>query len=90
VRDAAVATSGNHRRFVEIGGKRHPHIMDPRTGTIADEVLGATVVSRDAAEAGALATACIRMNPPRSRSRSWPSIASATSVAATGKHVNLM
>ena len=30
--DRAVATSGNYRRGVDIGGQHYSHIVDPRTG----------------------------------------------------------
>ncbi len=51
LRDANIATSGDHYQFVEIGGERYSHIIDPRTG------LG-SIVSRQAsviAPTGALA-----------------------------------
>ncbi len=57
VTDAAVATSGNYRRGVSIGGQWYSHIVDPRTGLPAGHVLSATVVAKDASDAGALATA---------------------------------
>jgi len=60
VRDRAVATSGNYRRGVDIGGRHYSHIVDPRTGLTAEEVLSATVVAPRPSDAGALATAfCI-------------------------------
>lgn len=31
LQDAAMATSGNYRNFVEFAGKRYAHILDPRT-----------------------------------------------------------
>jgi thiamine biosynthesis lipoprotein len=57
VRDRAVATSGDYRRGVEIGGRHYSHIVDPRTGMPADQIISSTVISRSPAEAGALATA---------------------------------
>ena len=56
IRDRAVATSGNYRRGFEIGGRHYSHIVDPRTGLTAEDVISATVVAQDAATAGALAT----------------------------------
>lgn len=57
VHDRAVATSGNYRRGEMIGGRWYSHIVDPRTGQPADDILSATVVAPGATDAGALATA---------------------------------
>jgi thiamine biosynthesis lipoprotein ApbE len=57
VKDRAVATSGSYRRGFDIGGRHYSHIIDPRTGATADEILSATVTSPRPVEAGALATA---------------------------------
>ena len=67
IRNRAVATSGDYRRGFEIGGRHYSHIVDPRTGMPADEVISSTVVAPDAAEAGALATAFSVMKPAESR-----------------------
>lgn len=67
VRDRAVATSGNYRRGFEIGGRHYSHIVDPRTGQTADRIISATVVTRDAVNAGALATAFCILTPEQSR-----------------------
>src|SRR5207244_1761975 len=63
VRDRAVATSGSYRRGFDIGGRHYSHIVDPRTGRPASEVIGATVVADRAADAGALATAFCVLKP---------------------------
>jgi thiamine biosynthesis lipoprotein len=55
--DKTIATSGNYRRGVRIGGQWYSHIVDPRTGRPASEVISATVVADQATDAGALATA---------------------------------
>jgi FAD:protein FMN transferase len=62
----AIATSGSYRRGVDIEGEHFSHIVDPRTGETAEAVLSSTVVARDAAEAGALATAFSVMTPEES------------------------
>src|SRR6202043_2134946 len=54
VRDRAVATSGDYRRGVEIGGRHYSHIVDPRTGMPADQVISSTVIAQSPAVAGAL------------------------------------
>ena len=57
VSNKAVATSGNYRRGELIAGHWYSHIVDPRTGQPADDILSATVVAPGATDAGALATA---------------------------------
>ncbi len=52
----AVATSGSYRRGFDIGGKHYSHIIDPRTGQTADQIVSATVVTENAGDSGALAT----------------------------------
>jgi len=66
IRDRAVATSGNYRRGIEIAGRWYSHIVDPRTGQPVDQVLSATAVSSNAADAGALATAFCVLTPAES------------------------
>ena len=66
VRERAVATSGNYRRGVTIGGQSFSHIVDPRSGQPVAHVLSATVVAPNAADAGALATACCVLQPEAS------------------------
>ena len=66
VRDRALATSGNYRRGVEVGGKHYSHIVDPRTGLPAEDVISSTVVAADPADAGALATSLSVLKPEES------------------------
>ena len=66
VRDRAVATSGDYRRGVEIGGRHYSHIIDPRTGMPANNIISSTVVARTPADAGALATALSVLTPEES------------------------
>lgn len=67
MQDRAIATSGNYRRGFSVEGKWFSHIVDPRTGIPADQVISATVVSPNATDAGALATAFNVMNIDESR-----------------------
>ena len=67
VQDRAVATSGNYRRGFDIGGRHYSHLIDPRTGATAEEILSATVISRSPADAGAMATAFCVLGPEESR-----------------------
>ena len=53
----AVATSGSYERFVEIDGRRHSHIIDPRTGHPVDNGLGSvSVIAPSAMMADAYST----------------------------------
>ena len=67
LRNAAVGTSGAGEQFVEINGRHYGHVIDPRSGTPADGVLGASVVTRDAATADALSTAFLIGGPELAR-----------------------
>lgn len=66
VRDRVVATSGDYRRGVDIGGRHYSHIIDPRTALPAEAIISSTVVARDAVTAGALATAFSVLKPEES------------------------
>jgi thiamine biosynthesis lipoprotein len=63
VADGGVVTSGSAERFVEIGGARYGHIVDPRTGYPVEGVLSATVMAPTSAEADAVATALMVLGP---------------------------
>jgi thiamine biosynthesis lipoprotein len=66
VQNRAIATSGDYRRGVEIGGVHYSHIVDPRTGMPADQVISSTVIAESPAVAGALATAFSVLTPEES------------------------
>lgn len=65
--NAAVSTSGDAEQFVEIGGVRYSHIVDPRTGQALTGRRSATVVARRGAISDALATAASVLDPWRAR-----------------------
>jgi len=56
LRNAAVSTSGDTEQFVEIGGKRYSHILDPRTGVGLTERLQVSVIAKHAADTDAFDT----------------------------------
>ena len=66
IQGKAIATSGNYRRGELINGQWYSHIVDPRTALPANEVISATVVTNNATDAGALATAFNVMKPVES------------------------
>jgi FAD:protein FMN transferase len=61
--NAAVSTSGGCEQFVEIGGVRYAHILDPRTGLGSQVVRTVSVVARRGELADALSTAAFLRGP---------------------------
>lgn len=56
--NCAVSTSGDLHQFIEIGGTRYSHIIDPATGLGITRSHSATVIAATATVSDALATAC--------------------------------
>lgn len=75
--NAAVSTSGDTEQFIEIGGVRYSHIVNPATGVGLTERIQATVVARDATTSDALATAVCILGAQRGLALvdSWPNAA---------------
>lgn len=60
LRDRAVATSGNYRRFFDEGGTRFAHTIDPKTGeALHNNIITVTVTAPDAITADAYDNALI-------------------------------
>ena len=55
--DKAYSTSGDYEQYIEIGGVRYAHIIDPRTGQPAHQAASVTIIADDSATADSLATA---------------------------------
>jgi FAD:protein FMN transferase len=55
--NASVATSGNYEQYIEVGGIRYSHNIDPRTGLPVRGVQSVSVISPSAELSDALATA---------------------------------
>src|SRR5262249_5151459 len=64
-RDAAASTSGDAEQFVEIGGTRYSHIVDPRTGLGLTDRLNVTVVASDGTTADSLTKVVSVLGPER-------------------------
>lgn len=61
-----LATSGNYRRGFQIGEQWYSHVLDPRTGYPAGDVVSATVIADSAECADVLATVFSVMPPDES------------------------
>ncbi len=59
--DRACGTSSSGNQFFHFEGRRYGHVIDPRSGYPASDLLAATVLAQTAAEADALATALFVM-----------------------------
>ncbi|MEZ4912443.1 MAG: FAD:protein FMN transferase [Chitinophagales bacterium] len=57
ITDGAIVTSGDYEKYVTFNGKRYAHIIDPRTGFPASDIVSVTVKAPKAELADALATA---------------------------------
>lgn len=68
LRDRALATSGNYRKFYIENGKKYSHIINPQTGYPAKHnLLSATVIAGDCTTADAYATAFMVMGLEKSK-----------------------
>ncbi|MFN7014169.1 MAG: FAD:protein FMN transferase, partial [Bacteroidia bacterium] len=57
LKNKAMATSGNYRKFYEEGGMKYSHTINPKTGwPVKHQLLSATVIADDATTADAFAT----------------------------------
>lgn len=64
VKDRAVATSGDYRRYFTLEGKRFSHIVNPKTGlTIQDVPMSVTIIGPDATTTDALSTGVFVLGP---------------------------
>lgn len=62
LKDMAIVTSGNYRKYVEKDGVRYSHTIDPRTQKpVSNKILSATVYADNATDADAYATAFMVM-----------------------------
>ena len=62
---ASIATSGDSWQFVEIGGRRYSHIVDPKTGLGLTDHSSVTIVAPNAMVADSLASAVSVLGPKR-------------------------
>ena len=65
LKDMAVSTSGDYRRFTVIAGEKYNHIIDSKAGTGSRNFASVTVIAPSATDADALATAVSVMGVER-------------------------
>ena len=63
--DISVATSGDYERYFTKEGTRYHHLLNPFTGSPAQQCRSVTILAKDALSADALATAVFVMGPNR-------------------------
>jgi len=65
LKNAAIATSGNYRRFSLIKGRKYSHIINRKSGTATESLSSVTIIAKLALDADALATAVSVMGPEK-------------------------
>ncbi len=65
--NAGISSSGDAEQYVEIGGKRYSHIVDPRTGVGLTTRIAVTIIAPDAATSDGLSTAVSVLGEKRGR-----------------------
>ena len=65
LRDEAIATSGDYRRFVLVDGQKYSHIVNIKTGRGSKGLSSVTIICKNAIDADALATAVSVMGPQK-------------------------
>ena len=65
--NAAVSSSGDTEQYVEIGGRRYSHVVDPRTGLGLTDRIAVTVVALNGVTSDGLSTAISVLGPTRGK-----------------------
>lgn len=65
IRNSAISTSGDTVQFVEIGGVRYSHVVDPRTGLGLTNQFMATVTARHGITTDSISTAATLLGPAK-------------------------
>lgn len=65
VNEKAITTSGDYERYFVRDGVRYHHILDPKTGKPARGCCSVTIITEDACDADAIATAVFVMGPDK-------------------------
>ncbi len=74
LKNAGISTSGDTEQFVEIGGRRYSHIVDPKTGVGLTERIGVTIIAPNGTTSDSLTKAVSVMGAERGMVwvESWP------------------
>ena len=89
--DAAVSTAGDTEQFMELGGVRYSHILDPRTGMALTRRIAVSVVAPAGLEADGLDTAIAVLGPERGvalmrrHPKAWALIVTEAGAIETGR-----
>jgi thiamine biosynthesis lipoprotein len=68
LKNMALATSGNFRKFIEENGVKYAHTINPKTGyPVMSNLLSATIVAKDCMTADAYATVCMVVGLEKSK-----------------------
>jgi FAD:protein FMN transferase len=65
--NAAISTSGDDEQFIDVGGVRYSHILDPKTGLGLTNHLAVTVIAKRGLDADPLATTLSILGEQRGR-----------------------
>ena len=92
LKDRALGTSGSATQYFWANGRKFGHVLDPRTGFPAMNVLSATVLAPTATEADALATAFYVMGPEEAEAfcRERPELGAVFVLPGSGSSVNVI
>ncbi len=86
---SAITTSGSYEKYVEFGGKRYSHIINPRTGYPATGLISATVVGNSAEIANAISTSLMALGSGKMNVAWLPSGYSALLITDDAKIIRL-
>lgn len=67
LQDKAVVTSGNYEKYVEFGGKRYSHIINPKTGYPTTGLVSVTIIGINAETANGLSTSIMVLGEKEGR-----------------------
>jgi FAD:protein FMN transferase len=89
LKNAAVSTSGDLEQFVEIGGVRYSHIVDPRTGLGITGRRSVTVIANSGITADSMTKAVMLMPPEKAMALVEKTVGAAASIVVAGKNEQL-